>query len=95
MRAPSHHRHPPSFLPPLRRLVGALAGATYLARDLITTPAEDLGPQHMVAEARALAAAHPGATIRVVEGEELLVQVRVGGGERGADVGGPGRQGVC
>ena len=65
-----------------------------MARDLITTPAEDLGPQHMVAEARALVAAHPGATIRVVEGEELLVQVCVGGGERGAVVGDQGDR-VC
>jgi hypothetical protein len=39
----------------------ALAGAFYWARDMINTPAEDMGPQHLAAEAAALAAAHEGA----------------------------------
>lgn len=55
-----------------RASVEALATAYYLARDLITTPAEDLGPQHVVAEVQALADAHSGATIQVVQGEQLL-----------------------
>ncbi|GAX74877.1 hypothetical protein CEUSTIGMA_g2323.t1 [Chlamydomonas eustigma] len=57
-----------------RAEVLALAQAIYLARDLITTPAEDLGPQHLAAEATALARAHQGASITVIEGEELLQQ---------------------
>ena len=55
----------------------SLTRAFYLTRDLITTPAEDMGPQHMIAEAKALVEAHlPLANIHVVEGEELLAQVR-------------------
>lgn len=53
----------------------SLASAFFLARDLITTPAEDLGPQHMVAEARSLVEIHVGATIRIIQGEELLDKV--------------------
>eukprot|EP00798_Chlamydomonas_sp_ICE-L_P019754 gene19754-26447_t len=56
-----------------RASVEAMASAFYLARDLINTPCEDLGPQHMVAEAQALASAH-GASVMVIQGEELLEQ---------------------
>eukprot|EP00195_Chlamydomonas_chlamydogama_P013085 CAMPEP_0202901542 /NCGR_PEP_ID=MMETSP1392-20130828/14314_1 /ASSEMBLY_ACC=CAM_ASM_000868 /TAXON_ID=225041 /ORGANISM="Chlamydomonas chlamydogama, Strain SAG 11-48b" /LENGTH=485 /DNA_ID=CAMNT_0049588119 /DNA_START=189 /DNA_END=1646 /DNA_ORIENTATION=- len=57
-----------------KQAVSALSQSFYLARDLITTPAEDLGPQHLVEEARALAAAHAGASFNVIQGEELLAQ---------------------
>jgi leucyl aminopeptidase len=45
--------------------------AVTLARDLINTPANDLGPAELEESARALAARH-GAEIRAVVGEELL-----------------------
>lgn len=38
----------------------AMAEAFYWARDMINTPAEDFGPQHMKAEAEALARTHTG-----------------------------------
>lgn len=38
----------------------AMAEAFYWARDMINTPAEDFGPQHMKAEAQALASTHTG-----------------------------------
>jgi leucyl aminopeptidase len=43
-----------------RAAVSALAEAFFWARDMINTPAQDLSPQHLAAEAAALAAAHPG-----------------------------------
>ena len=59
----------------------ALSSAFFLTRDLITTPAEDMGPQHMITEAKALVEAHtPNANIRMVQGEELLDQVWIGCG---------------
>ncbi|GBG00284.1 cytochrome C oxidase subunit II [Raphidocelis subcapitata] len=55
-----------------RRRAVALARAHYFARDLINTPANDLGPEHLAREAVALAAAHEGAECSVVSGEGLL-----------------------
>lgn len=55
-----------------RRRVEALARAFFLCRDAINTPANDMGPSELAAEAAALAAAHPGARCDVVEGEALL-----------------------
>ncbi|KAG1655336.1 hypothetical protein FOA52_008318 [Chlamydomonas sp. UWO 241] len=55
-----------------RKSVAVLAEAFTLARDLISTPAEDMGPQHMCAEAAALAAAHAGASLTVLTGQQLL-----------------------
>eukprot|EP00798_Chlamydomonas_sp_ICE-L_P005720 gene5720-19004_t len=49
----------------------AMSSAFYFCRDLITTPAEDLGPQHMVEEVLALAS-HHGAKASILQGEELL-----------------------
>jgi leucyl aminopeptidase len=49
----------------------ALAFATALARDLINTPAADMLPSHLAAEAEALAERH-GATCNVLVGDELL-----------------------
>ena len=47
--------------------------AVYLARDLINTPANDMGPGEIEAAARDLAARH-GAEIRTFVGEDLLAQ---------------------
>jgi len=44
-----------------------------LARDLINTPAEDMGPHHLEAAIRDAGEAH-GATVTTVEGEDLLAQ---------------------
>jgi leucyl aminopeptidase len=44
-----------------------------LARDLINTPANDMGPPELEEAARALAARH-GATIRVTVGDDLLTE---------------------
>jgi leucyl aminopeptidase len=49
----------------------ALAEAVYLGRDLINTPANDLGPPELETAARALATEH-GATVKVTEGSTLL-----------------------
>lgn len=49
------------------------AEATWLARDLINTPASDMGPADLAAAARALADRF-GATWREVVGDDLLVQ---------------------
>ncbi len=54
-----------------RAVVSALAEAIFLCRDLVTTPAEDLAPQHLAAEAAAIAALH-GAAVSVTAGDELL-----------------------
>jgi leucyl aminopeptidase len=47
--------------------------ATNLVRDLITTPAGDMGPAQLEVAAQALCDRHP-ATLTVVAGEELLTQ---------------------
>jgi leucyl aminopeptidase len=54
-----------------RGLVDRLAEAVFLARDLITTPASDLGPEELAAAAERVAAS-VGAKYRVVVGDELL-----------------------
>ncbi len=48
----------------------AEATATALVRDLVNTPAEDLGPAQLEAEAESLAKAHKG-TFRVTQGDTL------------------------
>ncbi len=48
----------------------ALAAAEFLTRDLINTPANDMGPQELEDAAAALAAAH-GATFAVTRGDDL------------------------
>lgn len=53
--------------------VEAIAAAAYLARDLINTPASDMGPEALEAAARALADAHQ-ADIAVIRGDDLLAQ---------------------
>jgi leucyl aminopeptidase len=54
-----------------RGKVERLARGIALARDLINTPAEDLGPPELAEAAQALAARH-GARYRVIVGDELL-----------------------
>ena len=50
-----------------------IAHSVFLARDLITTPANDMGPEELADAARSLAKAH-GARFSVVTGEALLKQ---------------------
>jgi leucyl aminopeptidase len=54
-----------------RGQVERLAGAIFLARDLITTPASDLGPEELAAAAEHVAEAS-GARYRVIVGDDLL-----------------------
>jgi leucyl aminopeptidase len=56
-----------------RSEVEALADAATLTRDLINTPAEDMGPAELAEAAETLARKHD-AEIRVIVGEELLTQ---------------------
>jgi leucyl aminopeptidase len=49
------------------------AEATHLARDLINTPAEDLGPAELLAAAQSLAKRY-GAVVTAIVGDELLTQ---------------------
>ncbi|MEE8444119.1 MAG: leucyl aminopeptidase family protein [Alphaproteobacteria bacterium] len=56
-----------------RAAVTAAAEATYLARDLINTPAADLGPEELTDAAEALAAEFGGECL-VLEGDELLAE---------------------
>ncbi|MFL6799608.1 MAG: leucyl aminopeptidase family protein [Xanthobacteraceae bacterium] len=53
--------------------LGRIVDAVCMARDLINTPANDMGPQELEDAARALADQH-GASLRVVTGDELLTQ---------------------
>ena len=47
--------------------------ATFLVRDLINTPADDMGPSELEKAARALAQQH-GATFKALRGEQLLAK---------------------
>ena len=58
---------------PLADKVQAIATGEALTRDLINTPASDMGPTQLEAAARALASDH-GANISVIEGDDLLAQ---------------------
>ena len=50
-----------------------MAEAEALARDLVNTPANDLGPDELEAAVREIAALH-GAEVSVIKGEDLLAQ---------------------
>lgn len=63
---------PSSYCYPDRSSLTALAHAVYWCRDMITTPAEDMGPQHLEAEAAALVAHHEGAVLHTITGDDLL-----------------------
>jgi len=54
-----------------RAEVERIARGVFLARDLINTPAEDMGPEQLAAAAKTVAAAH-GATFNVLVGSALL-----------------------
>jgi leucyl aminopeptidase len=54
-----------------RKAVTRARNATYLGRDLITTPAADLGPQELADQAAALAQTH-GAELTTIVGEDLV-----------------------
>ncbi len=56
-----------------RGQVKGLAGAVFLARDLISTPASDMGPAELAAAATDVAA-KAGARHRVIEGDALLAE---------------------
>jgi leucyl aminopeptidase len=56
-----------------RAAVERATAAIFLARDLINTPASDMGPAELAAAARAVAA-HEGAAIEIIEGEALLAR---------------------
>ena len=53
--------------------VGTLVEAVAFGRDLINTPASDMGPAELEAASRALAGRH-GAVVSVIVGDELLAQ---------------------
>jgi leucyl aminopeptidase len=53
--------------------VGRVADGVVLARDLVNTPANDMGPAELAAAARELAARH-GATVGEVVGDRLLAE---------------------
>jgi leucyl aminopeptidase len=53
--------------------IDRVAQGVFLARDLINTPAEDMGPQHLAEAAKKVAAAY-GAALCVTVGDELLRQ---------------------
>ncbi len=54
-----------------RAAVRRAAAATHLVRDLINTPADDMGPAELAAAARRVARAH-GARVQVITGNALL-----------------------
>lgn len=51
--------------------VGSAARATFFVRDLINTPASDMGPADLAESTKATAEDH-GATVRVIVGDDLL-----------------------
>ena len=56
-----------------RTAAGALAVAQNLVRDLVNTPTDDMGPDHLEAAVREQAEEF-GATLKVISGDELLEQ---------------------
>ncbi|HEY4113541.1 MAG TPA: leucyl aminopeptidase family protein [Rhizomicrobium sp.] len=53
--------------------VTRIAEAVFLARDLVNTPSNDMGPEELAGAARALAKKH-GAKFSLIEGDDLLAQ---------------------
>ncbi len=53
--------------------IAAMAAGEFLTRDLINTPAQDMGPAELEQAARDLAAAH-GASVTVTTGDDLLAK---------------------
>ncbi|MGB8841178.1 MAG: leucyl aminopeptidase family protein [Aliidongia sp.] len=56
-----------------RTEVATLADAVALTRDMVNTPAEDMGPAELAAAVEAVGAAH-GASVRQIIGDDLLVR---------------------
>jgi leucyl aminopeptidase len=54
-----------------RAAVERMAAAAFLVRDLVNTPAEDMGPAELAAAAQAVARAHD-AKLKVIVGDDLL-----------------------
>jgi leucyl aminopeptidase len=54
-----------------RAAVERAATAAFLVRDLVNTPAEDMGPAELAAAAKAVAGAH-GAKLKIIVGDDLL-----------------------
>ena len=76
-KSKAKHKNPARLISPqgidakrARRLAQGMA----LARDLINTPAQDMGPEVLEAQVRALADQHNGAKVETVVGDELLAQ---------------------
>jgi leucyl aminopeptidase len=68
--------NPPALVWPRtcdRQTVAATVRAVFLARDLINTPASDMGPAELAAAVEAVAGQH-GGRCRVIVGEDLLAQ---------------------
>jgi leucyl aminopeptidase len=53
--------------------VERIASSVFLARDMVNTPAEDMGPEQLAERASTVAKAH-GATLQVIAGDDLLKQ---------------------
>lgn len=72
-RAPAPKEQPRLVLPPGvdGEAVSRIAEAVFLVRDLVNTPANDMGPAELEAAARKIAEAH-GAQLSVTTGEALL-----------------------
>ncbi len=49
-----------------------MVDSIYLTRDLINTPAEDMGPEHLAQALNELGAKHPGASTREIIGQDLI-----------------------
>ncbi len=72
----SEAKHFPTLVWPRgvdRAAVERARDATFLVRDLINTPAADLGPAELAEQATTLATQH-GASVEVIVGEDLLAQ---------------------
>lgn len=64
---------PPRILETDSDIVNRLVNATYLTRDLINTPTNDMGPTELAAAAEAYAETY-GATYNICVGDELLTE---------------------
>lgn len=57
-----------------RKAVKATAEATFLVRDLVNLPANDLGPEELAAASKKTAKAFNKASVKVIVGEQLIKQ---------------------
>ena len=55
-----------------KKIVESTASAMYLVRDLVNTPANDMGPAELAAAAKKTAAAFKNTTVKIIVGEDLL-----------------------